>query len=322
MKRLLLVILMLAVLLSFTTCKFFDSIFFTAPGVSPHDLAPYTGTTPSTRSDAMMSFGEPGLYVFMAMYLDMQTRPEFQDFASSIARVLLGNTPTGKLLQKSLAQKLARSITLSQVGLGSDISTNPDKEVHLDIEKETVINANVGPTATGTIVIDKCKFDLVGTANGLSSQHPPSSIDITQAEGDVSLSADNYKYSAQFPGVTLNTARIGLKVKGTGNATIDTTTFTPTSETYDLSLSLKAGISVSNSNSGAFSGKYIIELSYYDSGDLTASDFSSTDPYAAINKIKFTLTIALYDNGNKKLDDWTFDQSDLVDLLQNGVKGL
>ena len=318
MKKLFLAILILAVLLSFTTCKFFDSIFFVAPSVSASDLASYQGTTPTARSDAMTSFQDPGYLLFAAVIADMSTRPEFQNAIKS-TEMIFGSTPTGRLIQKAFSNKLARTITFTQSGFNStDMNTNPNKEIHLDIENETVKNSNVDATATGTITINTCKLDLVGTANGLSTQHPPSSVDITQADADVSVSADNYNVTNYDPNITLHTARIGLKLKSTASATLDTTTGSPTSVTYDISGSLKAGMSFSNSNKGAFSGKYILDLGYYDTGNLTSADLSSTDPYAAINKLKFTLTIKLYDNSNKVLNTWTFDQSDLVDALKTG----
>ncbi len=319
MKKLLLAFLMIAIVLSFSTCKFIDSIFFVASSVSPSDLPSYTGTPPTTRVQAIQSFGTGGMLAFEAIGKDMAQRQEFQNFGKSVPMWFFGNTPTGKLIQKAIANKLARTITLTGSGFSSaDLNTVANKEIHLDIENENVNNSNVDSSGvSGAIVIDKCKVDIVGTANGLSSSHPPTSVDLTQGDADVSVTVTNFKDTNWDPNITVNGAKIGLKFKSTGNATLNSSTGAPTDLTWDVSASMKAGISVTDTLSGDYSGKYILELSYYDNGSLTSSDLSSTDPYAAIGKITFSLSIKSYDNSNNLLNSWTFDQSDLQDELES-----
>ena len=260
------------------------------------------------------------MLAFEAIGRDMSQRQEFQNFGRSVPMWFFGNTPTGKLIRKAVADKFARTITLTDSGFSAaDLSTVPDKEIHLDIENENVNNSHVDSTGvSGAIAIDKCKVDIVGTANGLSSSHPPTSVDLTQGDADVSVTVTNFKDTNMDPNVTVNGARIGLKFKSTGNATISSTG-APTDLTWDISASMKAGISVTDTSSNAYSGKYILELSYYDNGTLTSADLSSSDPYAAINKITFSLSIKSYDNGNNLLNSWTFDQSDLQDLLEGNT---
>jgi hypothetical protein len=90
----------------------------------------------------------------------------------------------------------------------------------------------------------------------------------------------------------------------------------PTSVEYNIAADAKVGFSISNSEVGGFSGKFIIEMNYIDSGSLSESELA--DPATGISSIEFTITIKVYDNNNDLVDTYELNQDDLATLATGG----
>jgi hypothetical protein len=292
-----LLVLSLAVLFSFASCKFIDSIFFVAPTVTPTDLASYQsgGTLPESRADALVSIGQgvanlAPLLSFLSSQTELVPANSVQAFSW---------IPSMKMMMKALGAKtISSSSNLTSEEL--------NKEAHVKIENET-IDATEYEAISGTIVINSITGDLEGSTTAMTT---PFTATIDKAEVNVDIDATNLDMGGT---AVLNSAKIGVKAKVTGSATVESTdsTLTPTAISYDASASVKVGFSVSGGDTYA-SGKYIIEASYYDSGDLTKAQLE--DPAKIASSFELTITISVYDNSNTLVNTYTIDQDDITDL--------
>jgi hypothetical protein len=313
MKKILLVSFTALILFGLSSCKFFDSLFYVAPPVSPRDLGSYSGSLPTTRDEALQTIGIAGMNTMMGAALHVANSPAWGS-AFGNARVLkaFSSIPSFRLLAP-LLDKLnvrmgAKSISLATTGFDG---TTTDNEFHLDIENETVNLPALG--ASGSMVIDKCKADITAT---MTSTTMPFDVD-GKGEVDAELHATNLVPPGTGQG-KINSAIIGLKAKGTATVTNINSSAPPSSSTYDLSASLKAGFSVTApAGTEHQSGKFIIETSYYDNGSLTEDQMNGPED---ISNIKFTIKITVYDNDNKEVDSYTLDQDDLATYINGGLK--
>jgi hypothetical protein len=302
MKRFLLLILSLAVLFSFASCKFIDSIFFVAPTVAPSDLTSYAagGTLPASRDEAVVALFQGGrnltpLFGFLATNETLATA-----FGGSTASVFTLIPSVNKMMKAAGMKTVSASQNI--------YSDSLDKEVHVAIENESVTGTDFGAT-TGTVIINSLTADVEATT---SSNTAPFTGTLKKAEANVDVEASNLDMG---DGVILNSAKIGAKAKATGTVSVSSTG-SPTSLEYDSSASVKIGFSVSGGATCA-SGKYIIEASYYDSGSLTESDFQ--DPSTIPSNFELTVKISVYDNSNDLVDEYTLDQEDLTTYLSGST---
>ncbi|MCX7039240.1 MAG: hypothetical protein NT005_08950 [Spirochaetes bacterium] len=306
MRKLAILLLALLVLFTAGSCKLFDMLFYKAPGVSAKDLASYSGTLPTTRDQTLMTIGYGGLVTMEFVGAHVASSSAWEGAFPSQAMSGFNAIPSIRLLAPFISKMKAKSISLTQTITGDSL----DKEFHLDIENESVNVAAQG--GTGTATIEKCKADLTAT---LTASTAPFDAD-GEGELDAVVTASNLKPSSGST-LTVNTAKIGAKAKGTTSMSFGSTGG-PTSVEYNITADAKVGFSISNSAEGEFSGKFIIEMNYIDSGSLSESELA--DPATGISSIEFTITIKVYDNNNDLVDTYELNQDDLVTLIESGLK--
>jgi hypothetical protein len=307
MRKLAILILALMVLLTVGSCKLFDMLFYKAPGVSAKDLASYTGTLPTTRDQTLATIGYGGIVTMMMVGEHVGTSSAWAGAFPPSVMSAFNAIPSIKLLAPFISKMKAKSISVTQTGFDSDAL---NKEFHLDIENEAVDVAGMG--GSGTATIEKCKADLTAT---LSAATPPFDAD-GKGEADVLITASNLKNPDFSSTLTVNTAQVGAKAKGTVSMSFGSTGG-PTSVEYNIAADAKAGFSISDSEVGAYSGKFIIEANYIDSGSLSESEL--TDPATGISSIEFTITIKVYDNDNKEVAKYELNQDDAATLATGGL---
>jgi hypothetical protein len=208
--------------------------------------------------------------------------------------------PSMKLMLRGAGMK---TISATQ---NFDDESSLDKAAHISITDEAVDVAANGGVA-GAIIINEITGDIEVTT---TSNDVPLTATLKKAEANVDIEAANVNTGS---GVVINTAKIGAKAKATGKAVIDSSG-APTSVEYDASASVKVGFSISG-GTACSSGKYIIEASYYDNGDLTAADLE--DASTAMSNFELTITIKVYDNSNDLVDTYTIDQDDITDYINS-----
>ncbi|MBE3063593.1 MAG: hypothetical protein IMZ69_01080 [Spirochaetes bacterium] len=309
MRKLTILLLALLVLFTAGSCKLFDMLFYKAPGVSAKDLASYSGTLPTTRDKTLMTIGYGGMVTMGAAGTHVINSSEVQGAFPSQVGSVFNAIPTFRLLAPFISKVKAKFITLTQTGM-TDSSTN--KEFHLDIENESVTSA----TQTGTLTIDKCKADLSATVTGNTVPWSGEG----DAEVDCLITASNLKdtsFGTASQYITVNGAQVGVKAKATMSFDVDaTSTGGPTSLTYDITSDVKAGFSISDSNPDTinphYSGKFIIEMNYIDSGTLTKTQMD--DP-TDISNIEVTIKIKVYNNDNDLVDEYELNQDDLATYI-------
>ncbi len=306
MRKLAILLLALIVLLSFGGCKLFDMLFYKAPGVSAKDLASYTGNLPTTRDDTLMTIGIGGMVTMMMAGEHVGSSSAWAGAFPPSAMSAFDAIPTIKLLAPFLSKVKAKSITVSQTGFNSDVL---DKEFHVDIQDEAADVAGMG--GSGTLTIDKAKIDLTAT---MSASTVPFDAE-GNGEADVLITASGLKGSPTDT-VTVNTAQVGAKAKGNVSMSFGSTGG-PTSVEYKITADAKAGFSISDTDPLGFSGKFIIEMNYIDSGSL--SEAQLTDPATGISNIKFTITIKVYDNNNDLVNTYELNQDDAATLASGGM---
>jgi hypothetical protein len=310
MRKLAILILALLVLLTVGSCKLFDMLFYKAPGVSAKDLASYTGTLPTTRDQTLMAIAYGGMVTMEVVGAHVATSSAWEGAFPPMAASAFNAIPSIRLLAPFISKMKAKSITITQSGM-NDGSLN--KEFHLDIENESVNVVDLG--GAGTATIEKCKADLTAS---LTAAAPPFSGE-GEGEIDALVTASSLKASPTAS-VTVNTAKVGVKAKGTLSFDADGTIGGPTSLEYNVTADAKAGFSISDSNPTGYSGKFIIEANYIDSGTFTKAELTDPtgeyfSPTTAINNIEFTITIKVYDNNNDLVDTYELNQDDLVTYI-------
>jgi hypothetical protein len=307
MRRLAILILALLVLLTAGSCKLFDMLFYKAPGVSAKDLDSYSGTLPGTEIDTLQTIFYGGMVTGEIVGSHVASSSAWQTEFPPQAVSAFNAIPSIRLLAPFISKMKAKSISVTESGM-TDASLK--KEFLLDIENESVnVNAQGG---TGTATIEKCKADLTAT---LTASTPPFDAD-GEAEVDLVVTASDLKSSAAST-VTVNTAKVGAKAKGTVSMSIGSTG-APTSVEYNIAADAKIGFSISNSEVGGFSGKFIIEMNYIDSGSLSGSEL--TDAQTGISSIEFTVKIKVYNNDNELVHEYELNQDDLVNYIAMGLK--
>jgi hypothetical protein len=312
MRKLAILILALLVLLTAGSCKLFDMLFYKAPGVSAKDLASYTGTLPTTRDQTLMAIGYGGGVTMMMVGGHVGTSSAWQGAFPPLVTSAFSAIPSMRLIAPFISKVKAKSIIVTQSGMNDG---SLSKEFHLDIENEPVNLVAQG--AVGTATIDKCKADLTAS---VTAAKPPFSGE-GEGELDALITASSLKESPTAL-VTVNTAKVGVKAKGTMSFDADGTIGGPTSLKYNVAADAKAGFSISDTSVGGYSGKFIIEANYIDSGSFTKAELTDPtgayfSPTTAINNIEFTITIKVYDNNNDLVDTYELNQDDLVTYIDS-----
>lgn len=305
MKKILFIPLVIFVLLGFTSCKFLDSLFYVAPDVSVSDLHDYTGSLPTTKDGVMTAAGSGAYYTLYCVYYYMSTSDEFTDAFSSVYARAFSRIPTMNLLKSLLQKRGMKKITAEQTGFDDD---SLEKEASIKITDEDIDVEDLGGDS-GTITINSISGEIKAT---VSDNEAPFTVTLEKAEADVDIDGTDIDVGT---GAVVNTAKIGLKAKASGTVKIGSD-YTPTSIVYDLSISIKAGFSVSAGTRS--SGKFIIEISYYDSGNLSAADLESSEFYG-LDNVDMEMTIKMYDNKDALLDTYELTEDDLVEMIEAGL---
>ena len=272
-------------------CMFFGNSFDKVKSVKPSDLTAYSSSSrlPSTKTEA-----QDVLFNASSPALDYTTgeiiaRNQSRNLSDSI----LKNIPEGSLLDRLFGLRTAAARTVSV-----DDNSIEDK---LDLNVE-ILDEEVSDGGTGSMNVNSVNFTATGSA---ASTDTSMKMNIKFA-GDGDISFDKYHvYSGDT--YIIEDGQINLLGDGSLDMNINQTTSTIK---YNIDIGLKLGLSISaDYSSGYYGGKYIIEFGYKDKQTLSSLDTSSIE-----SNVDASLSIKLYDNSNKLVQEYSYNTEDLTGL--------
>jgi len=294
MKRIVVFLFLTVLLFALMGCQLMDSLFFNAEEVHASDLSSFTGSTPTTKDEALTSALSGLMYATSATGIDsmMSSAQPSTESASDVMDMMMSFAEkSGRIYSDSIA--IARTITPSsaiedfQADVEADGNGTLDlKVVEEDFETEGVVIVN------GTIELNVAGFTETSRA----------------ASGDVKVDVSAEMES--FTGTPFNGASINLKVDADAEASLDSAGVLSSVSGY-AALAVNAGISLDEVAGVSKGGKYIFSIKYTNQYTYASSD---SDP---VSSLETELTLRVFNASNSKVGEYTYTEDDISDYMES-----
>lgn len=273
---------------SFMGCQLIDSLFFNTEEVKASELATFTGSTPTTKNEALMS----AMVGISTTYGSMMTVSLSEQAPAALAKIF----PAIKGSEAAFngARAIARTISPS-TGFESFIESVDTSGAGM----ATVKFIDEDFDSDGTIVVNgEITLEVDGIQEGSTEASG-------KAEAEFSVEV---KAIADTP---FNGAMANLKLNANADSTMTTDGVPETISGY-AALALSAGISLDEIEGTSKGGKFVIAIKYTSNFEYDAS-ISETDPTGGVS---VEINLKVYDASNRNVGDYTYNEDEIMAFLE------
>lgn len=276
-----------AVMLILSGCSFAPK----AEDVSPETLGNYTGTVPSSETEAEQAFAS-GMGEFSEGFNEIDTETE-----------------TPRAILEGFIRGLGSQAQPKKVTIDSDY--NPDGTegtVTIDITDETVNGSDIAAGGSGTMTVENLELKTT-TESDFNQVTGTGSINAElRAEGTVLFSQfDTGK------GYEITDGKINIGALVDGKLTLAETSMTLD---YKADFKMKIGLSISGDN--GVGGKYILNFEYSEkTPEPIVLDWSKsyTEQALGSSEVTFNATLEVYNNENELVRSITYTKDEILSIV-------
>jgi len=280
MKKLFASIIMVATATTFMSCQLMDSLFFNAEAVKADELPSFSGSTPTSKTEAMQAV-LTGVFSSAAPVFSTMTSTAV---APDLLRAVFSKVP-------GAAEVYARSINATKA-----IATTDTVENFI----ETIQTTGNG-SLTLTMTDEDFDTDLV-TVNGSIAMEVSGFLP-TSRSASASLQTDITTDINAISNSAFNGGKLNFKIDAESTASISSQEVD--NVTGYAAMALNAGFSLDETQYNK-AGKYLISLKFTSRYDV---DISETYP---ADDVEAEIHLKVYNGANKLVGDYTYTDDEIA----------